>query len=68
LGASAGFSQISIVPGQGVVASPGSFFGGMVKIGCLYSSILLPTVPYLVDCLKFNPSVAFSWSKKKAVK
>ena len=31
-----GFSQISMVPRPDGVARSGSFFGGMVKIGCLY--------------------------------
>jgi len=40
LGMSAGLSQISIVPGPDSVTSPGSFIGGIEKIGCLYFSIL----------------------------
>jgi hypothetical protein len=40
LGMSAGFSQISIDPGPNGIVSPGSFIGGMVKIGCLYVTIL----------------------------
>jgi hypothetical protein len=40
LGLTVEISQISIIPGPEGVASPGSFIGGVVEIGCLYFTIL----------------------------